>query len=148
MQADNPHPSPLPEGEGTDKTPLPAGGIVLPPPPLGEGRGESSSRFPQPEQLTSWREKLDCGFPQIANVFEDCMVEAQTALTPEGMDAYLEQARFLGKMGRGVEPVLIFLQEWPQVARILGESALPVIMDADRAIWFDGYVRTYLERDL
>jgi hypothetical protein len=50
------------------------------------------------------------------------------------MEDYLAAARFLGKMGRGVEPVLIFLQEWPQVARTLGESALPAIMDAVRAM--------------
>lgn len=62
------------------------------------------------------------------------MADAQALLTPEGIDAYLDQARFLGKMGRGVEPVLIFLQEWPQVARILGESSLPAIMNAIRAM--------------
>lgn len=62
------------------------------------------------------------------------MAEAQALLTPEGINAYLEQGRFLSKMGRGVEPVLIFLQEWPQVARILGESALPAIMDAIRVM--------------
>jgi nitric oxide reductase NorD protein len=83
-----------------------------------------------PGLVKAWREQLDCRFPQVSDVFEDCMAEAQTALTAEGMHAYLEQGRFLGKMGRGVEPVLIFLQEWPQVARILGESALPAIMDA------------------
>jgi hypothetical protein len=90
---------------------------------------------PSPAQLQAWRQQLDCGFPQIADVFEDCMREAQSTLTPEGMTAYLEQGRFLGKMGRGVEPALIFLQEWPQVALVLGESALPAIMSAVRAMW-------------
>lgn len=90
---------------------------------------------PSPEQLQAWRAQLDCGFPQIADVFEDCMREAQATLSPEGMAAFLEAGRFLGRMGRGVEPVLIFLQEWPQVAGILGESTLPAIMNAVRAIW-------------
>ena len=85
---------------------------------------------PSPEQLAAWREQLACGFPQVAAVFEDCMAEAQALLTSEGIQAYLEQGRFLSQMGRGVEPVLIFLQEWPQVAQTLGESALPAIMDA------------------
>ncbi|MDO8372232.1 MAG: hypothetical protein Q7T39_09915, partial [Polaromonas sp.] len=62
------------------------------------------------------------------------MTEANALLTPEGMNAYLEQGRILGKMGRGVEPVLIFLQEWPQVARTLGEAALPAIMDTVHAM--------------
>ena len=89
---------------------------------------------PPPEQISAWREQLDCGFPQIADVFEDCMVEAQTLLTPEGINAYLKEGHFLGKMGRGVEPLLIFLQEWPQVAAILGEQALDSIMEAIRAL--------------
>ncbi|WP_296503642.1 VWA domain-containing protein [Rhodoferax sp.] len=91
-------------------------------------------KSPSLEQLAVWREQLDCGFPQVADVFADCIAEAQTLLTPEGIDAYLENGRFLGKMGRGVEPVLIFLQEWPQVARILGEVALPAVMDTIRAM--------------
>ena len=89
---------------------------------------------PSPEQLAAWREQLDCGFPQVAAVFEDCMAEAQALLTSEGIQAYLEQGRFLSQMGRGVEPVLIFLQEWPQVAQVLGETALPTIMDAIRVM--------------
>jgi hypothetical protein len=89
---------------------------------------------PSPQQITAWREQLDCGFAQVADVFEDCMTEAQAVLTPGGMNAYLEQGRFLAKMGRGVEPVLIFLQEWPPVAQTLGEAALPAIMETVRAM--------------
>lgn len=94
----------------------------------------SSDTSSQAAQIKAWREQLDCGFAQVADVFEDCMAEAQALLTPEGIQAYLEQGRFLSQMGRGVEPVLIFLQEWPQVARILGESALTAIMDAIRVM--------------
>ena len=50
---------------------------------------------------------------ELDAVFADCLTEAATQLSPAGLDDYLTQARFLGKMGRGVEPVLIFLQEWP-----------------------------------
>lgn len=80
--------------------------------------------------IAAWRAQLDCGFAQVGAVFEDCMAEAQARLTPEGIDAYLAAGRYLSKMGRGVEPVLIFLEEWPQVAQILGESALPAVMEA------------------
>jgi len=106
----------------------------LPPLPLGEGRGEGSSRTHHPGQLHAWREQLDCGFPEVARVFEDCMAGAQAVLTPEGIHDYLENGRFLARMGRGVEPVLIFLEEWPEVARILGEAALTAIMDTVRAM--------------
>ena len=84
--------------------------------------------------MNTWHAQLDCGFPQVADVLDGCMAEAQALLSPEGIDAYLENARYLGKMGRGAEPVLIFLQEWPQVAAVLGESALPAIMAAIRAM--------------
>ncbi len=62
------------------------------------------------------------------------MAEASIQLSPEGIDAYLEAARYLGKMGRGAEPVLIFLQEWPQVASTAGESALPAVINAVRVM--------------
>ncbi|PKO62995.1 MAG: hypothetical protein CVU24_01325 [Betaproteobacteria bacterium HGW-Betaproteobacteria-18] len=87
-----------------------------------------------PDQLQAWRTQLDSGFPQVADVFEDCMAEASTQLTPGGLDDYLAQARFLGKMGRGAEPVLIFLQEWPRVAQLVGEDALNPVMAAVKLI--------------
>ena len=79
------------------------------------------------QRLRSCREQLDCRFPQVGEVFEDCLVEAVAVLSSEGLGAYLDCARFLGRMGRGVEPVLVFLEAWPSVARILGEDALPAI---------------------
>lgn len=62
------------------------------------------------------------------------MSDAFAQLSPEGIDAYLEAARYLGKMGRGVEPVLIFLQEWPSVAGTVGETALPDVMNTIRVM--------------
>ena len=86
------------------------------------------------EQLQNWRAQLDCGFPQINAVFADCMWHAHAKLSPEGLDDYLTQARFLGKMGRGPEPVLIFLQDWPRIASLVGEDALSPVMAAVRLI--------------
>ncbi len=77
---------------------------------------------------TYWQE-LDCGFPRVAEVFPDCMNAALAVLSPEGVTAYIAQARFLGKMGRGAEPILIFLEEWPEVSRHAGEDALPFVME-------------------
>ncbi len=81
-----------------------------------------------PEQLDTWHTQLACAFPAVQAVFADCMAEANQTLSPAGMGAYLDCARALGKMGRGSEPVLAFLQEWPQVAQIVGED---VLADAD-----------------
>lgn len=85
--------------------------------------------------LHVWRTQLDTRFPQVDGVFESCMTEASRVLTPEGMEAYLQYARFLGKMGRGVEPLLMFLAEWPAVARTLGEDALPAISATIHTLW-------------
>ena len=81
-----------------------------------------------------YQQQLDCGFPQVAQVFEDCMAEALAMLTREGLSEYLDAARFLGKMGRGVEPILIFLEEWPAVAKAAGEDALLPVITLVRAM--------------
>jgi nitric oxide reductase NorD protein len=78
-----------------------------------------------PEQLDTWRTQLACAFPAVQAVFSDCMAEASQTLSPGGLTAYLDCARALGKMGRGPEPVLALLQEWPQVAASAGEAVLP-----------------------
>ena len=84
--------------------------------------------------LSERRSQLDCAFTEIDAVFADCMVEAQALLSAPALDAYIESARFLGKMGRGVEPLLIFLQSWPQTSSIASEAALPAVMKAVREI--------------
>ena len=86
-------------------------------------------------ELHQLREKLDSRFPQVDDVFEECIKEAKAVLSPLGIEQYIEQARFLGKMGRGVGPMMIFLQEWPQTANILGEKSLECIKETIHAIW-------------
>lgn len=88
-----------------------------------------------PEDLQSYWSQLDCGFPRVAEVFPDCMREALVLLSTQGVDAYIEHARFLGKMGRGAEPILIFLEEWPEVAKVAGEEVLVDIMGFVRKMW-------------
>jgi len=88
-----------------------------------------------PEQLQPYWTQLACGFPRVAEVFPDCMREALATLSPDGVAMYIEHAHFLGKMGRGAEPILIFLEEWPEVAREVGEDALPDIMEFISRMW-------------
>ncbi|MDP2144986.1 MAG: VWA domain-containing protein [Gallionella sp.] len=82
-----------------------------------------------PEDLQPYWMQLNCGFARVGLVFPDCMREALATLSKDGVEAYIENARFLGKMGRGAEPILIFLEEWPAVAKVLGEEVLPAVMD-------------------
>jgi nitric oxide reductase NorD protein len=79
---------------------------------------------PSSEQLEAWRRQLDCNFPVVQAVLADCLIDAARVLSPAGLEAYLDCARALGKMGRGPEPVLALLQEWPQVAQSVGEEVL------------------------
>ncbi|MFH1817658.1 MAG: VWA domain-containing protein [Pseudomonadota bacterium] len=78
--------------------------------------------------MAAYWKQLDTRFPQVEEVFEDCMAEALSVLTPEGRDAYLEAGRVIGKLGRGAEPMLAFMEEWPSTAKAVGESALPAVM--------------------
>lgn len=84
--------------------------------------------------LSERRAQLDCPFSEIDVVFADCIFEAQALLSAPALEAYIESANFLGKMGRGAEPLLIFLQSWPQTASIAGEAALPAVMKVVRTI--------------
>ncbi|MDP2878750.1 MAG: hypothetical protein Q8N74_04385, partial [Sulfuricella sp.] len=95
---------------------------------------ESDTEYEHP-LMKVYREQLNCGFAQVSDVFDDCMAEALSILSKDGIAAYLEAAGFLCRMGRGVEPVLIFLEEWPSVAKSLGESSLPAVMEFIRKMY-------------
>lgn len=76
------------------------------------------------EETAMYWEKLGCRFSQVNVVFDECMKEAKTLLSKAGLETYIENARIIGKMGRGAEPLLIYLEEAPGVASIVGEHAL------------------------
>ncbi|MDD2685613.1 MAG: VWA domain-containing protein [Gallionella sp.] len=76
------------------------------------------------EETAMYWEKLGCRFSQVNAVFDECMKEAKTLLSKAGLETYIDNARIIGKMGRGAEPLLIYLEEAPGVASIVGEHAL------------------------
>jgi nitric oxide reductase NorD protein len=86
-------------------------------------------------RLRTCRAQLDCRLPGVDEVFEGCLREALSVLSADGVTAYLDYARFLGRLGRGAEPVLVFLEEWPSVVRVLGEEALPAIRETIHRLW-------------
>ncbi len=88
---------------------------------------ETETEYQHPLMQKYWA-MLDTRFKLVEDVFEDVMTEALAILTREGIEAYLEAARVIGKLGRGVEPMLVFLEEWPSVAKVVGEPALPQVM--------------------
>jgi hypothetical protein len=79
-----------------------------------------------------YREKLSCGFEQIDPVFDQCMIEASAVLSEQGIDQYLEGASLICKIGRGVEPVLSFLEDTPAIAAHIGEDVVTLI---SQTVW-------------
>lgn len=82
---------------------------------------ETSTRS---EELEVYWQKLGCKFAQVDAVFDECMKEAIAILSDDGVESYLHNARFIGKMGRGPEPLLVYLEEAPAVAGLVGEQVL------------------------
>jgi hypothetical protein len=92
--------------------------------------------FDHPQVQNAWV-ALDCGFAQVADVFEECVSEGLARFNMKQLDAYIEAARVIGKLGRGAEPLLAFLEEWPAVAGSVSgdqEALLPQVMAAIRAM--------------
>ncbi len=75
----------------------------------------------------AFRPKLKCSFEQINEIFDGCMDEATALLSDKGVEAYLKGASLSCMIGRGVEPVLVFLEEIPQIAQRIGEDIIPLI---------------------
>jgi len=84
------------------------------------------------EQLQAFREQLGCGFRDLDEFFPHCMAAAHKLLSPQGVEDYLEGAGLVCKIGRGFEPVLVYLEEMPEVAARLGESTLTLV---SKAVW-------------
>ncbi|MBL8487502.1 MAG: VWA domain-containing protein [Rhodocyclaceae bacterium] len=93
----------------------------------------AAPEFRHPQTQAYWK-ALDCRFQQVADVFEECLYEALASLSRPGIEAYVEAARTLGKLGRGADPVLAFLEAWPDAAEAVGEASLPALMDLVRSI--------------
>jgi len=81
------------------------------------------------EKLDSYRSLLKCNFKQLDDVFEDCMQEAIVSLSEQGIKDYLHGASVVSMIGRGFDPVLIYLEEMPQVCRRLDETCLALVSD-------------------
>jgi hypothetical protein len=78
--------------------------------------------------------RLDTGFPQVAEIFEEAMAEALLVIDRPDLDAYLDAASLIGKLGRGVEPMLVFIEEWPSVVAAVGKEALAPVLDCVKAL--------------
>ena len=83
-------------------------------------------------ELNTFREQLKCGFKDLDEVFGDCMEEALACLSEQGVKDYIAGASLVCMIGRGFEPVLVYLEEMPQVASSLGEGTLSLV---SQTVW-------------
>ena len=89
-----------------------------------------------PESQAAWA-SLDCGFATVADVFDECYLAAKRIIANEELTDFLEAARLIGKLGRGAEPLLAFLEHWPHVVdvtRLPQTATLPLLMNAVRSL--------------
>ena len=77
-----------------------------------------------------YRGKLKCNFKQIEECFDDYIKDALRNLSNQGVDSYLDGASKICMIGRGWEPVSIYLEEMPQMVQRLDESFLDIISSA------------------
>ncbi len=71
-----------------------------------------------------YRDQLKCSFEQLDDVFGDCMDEAEVILSEQGIKDYLSGASLVCMIGRGFEPVLVYLEEIPQIVTNTDESMI------------------------
>jgi nitric oxide reductase NorD protein len=89
-----------------------------------------------PESQAAWS-ALDCGFAAVADVFDECYAAAKRVIAGDELPDFLEAARVIGKLGRGAEPLLAFLEHWPNVVATTGlasSAMLPAVMAAIRSL--------------
>ncbi|MEO1918635.1 MAG: VWA domain-containing protein [Paracoccaceae bacterium] len=75
------------------------------------------------------RDRLRCSVRKIDDIFEDAFNEAQTVLSPSGIDAWLTGVDRVCALGRGTELPLIFLDEIPEIVRHSDEAIISEIAD-------------------
>ena len=86
----------------------------------------------QESELQPYRDKLKCSFEQIEECFEDYTLDALRNLSLDGVEKYFEGASLVCMIGRGWEPVMIYLEEMPGIAHSLGEPMLEIV---SKAVW-------------
>jgi len=85
-----------------------------------------------PAELKDLRSLLTCGFEQLDVAFAGCMEDAKARLSPGGVIKLLEGGSLIGMIGRGYEPVQVYLEEMPKIAQNLGEDTIDTV---SKAVW-------------
>lgn len=75
--------------------------------------------------LAEYQDFLEEVDPHVRDTLEASYQEAAQAMSPAGLERYMEGAKALVNLGRGTDLVVSYLQEAPAVAREVGEDVVP-----------------------
>ncbi|MGO8754011.1 MAG: nitric oxide reductase activation protein NorD [Gallionellaceae bacterium] len=78
--------------------------------------------------------KLDCNFPRVQHAFGERLAFARKQLSEAGVAAWMEGSARINKLGRGEEPVLVYLEVLPQVVAQVGEDVIDEIVEFTRKL--------------
>ena len=81
-------------------------------------------------QLADYQDVLDELGESAGLVLQATWHEAARAFSPRGLEAYLRGAASLKALGRGTDLVVSFIESAPQVAKEIGEQAVPELLSA------------------
>jgi len=84
------------------------------------------------DELDELRSQLTCGFEQLDTAFAGCMEDAVARLSKQGVRQLLDGASLICMIGRGYEPVQVYMAEMPEIGQHLGEE---VIEKVAQAVW-------------
>lgn len=74
--------------------------------------------------LEDYAEALQDLAPEVREVLEGTFQEASRIMSPAGLEAYLDGAKALARLGRGQDLVTTYLQEMPLVVKECGEDII------------------------
>jgi len=77
--------------------------------------------------IEQYHQRFKCKFPDAIESFSACLNKAVILLPDEGIVQYIDGANFLCSIGQGVEPVLVYLEEMPEIAEHIGNKSLKLI---------------------
>lgn len=85
---------------------------------------------------TALRQRLNSRFPEVDAVFDDHVARARTLLGADEATllAWIDLAGWLGRLGRGVEPLLVALETLPEVLHTAGVGVLQPLRETLAAL--------------
>ncbi len=73
---------------------------------------------------------VKCGYSRVRELLPEALGQVRRRLSEKGVRSLLEGVELLCLMGRGAEPVLVFMEEAPEVARHVGEESIDAVARA------------------